>query len=301
MIIWLPVLVIAAAPACNQVEGERILLSDLAKGDARFAAAAAQIPAGLAPLPGVKRIFYPPELARLAHENGISTEAPFARLCFERHIRIRGAEEVAAAIQKWAPEGAGIEVLDQSRFAAPEGTLIIPKPAHVQISSDGSMLLRGFVSFGNSQHFPVWARVRVKARTQRVVAAENIRPGDEVSQGQVRIEEKVGVVDMAPFASQTNEVVGHAARRRIDAGTPILLSALEPPKQVLAGAIVQVDVRDGAARLSLEGQAEGSGRTGEMIAVRNPATGKAFRARITGQNAVLVLPEAPKHEGPSTK
>jgi flagella basal body P-ring formation protein FlgA len=67
---------------------------------------------------------------------------------------------------------------------------------------------------------------------------------------------------------------------------------LEDPSQVLRGQKVQVEVSSGSTRLLFEAQAQGSGRHGETIAVRNPASGRIFHARVEEAGRVTVLPAA---------
>jgi flagella basal body P-ring formation protein FlgA len=52
------------------------------------------------------------------------------------------------------------------------------------------------------------------------------------------------------------------------------------PADVVRGERVQVEVRSGRARVLVEGQAQSSGRRGEVIEVRNPANGKNLRVTV---------------------
>jgi flagella basal body P-ring formation protein FlgA len=52
--------------------------------------------------------------------------------------------------------------------------------------------------------------------------------------------------------------------------------------------MVQVEVTAGAARLVLAGRAQADGVTGATILVKNPTSGKDFRARVTGKGKVSV-------------
>ena len=72
------------AHACQLVEGDRIRAADLAAAAPAFAKLDPAIEIGLSPLPGIKRIFSPADLIRLARANGIDLAAPPSEVCFER-------------------------------------------------------------------------------------------------------------------------------------------------------------------------------------------------------------------------
>ena len=286
-----------AAQTCRPVDGERIRMGDLATVDPRFSAADPKERAGLAPQPGIQRVFWPLELMQLAKRSGIIDTAPFSKMCFERRTRLVTPEEVAAAVRAWAPVGSQIAVLEQSKFPAPVGTLEIPQPSAIRTGSDGAVLLRGFVLFDESHKFPVWARVRVTVKQRVAVATEPITAGSEIREDQLKTEEREGGIEQKQLVSDPARAAGRVARKRFAAGEAIAVSFLEEPKQVKSGAVVAVEVRNGATRLSLEARAETSGRVGETVTVRNPASGKSFPARVTGVNAVVVFPRGFGHDG----
>lgn len=282
----------AAVHACHAVEGDQVLMSDLALADARFAAAPGGQAAGFAPQPGGKRIFWPGELIHLAQRNGIATDEPFQQICFELRTHVIALEDVAAAVRAWAPEPSRIEVLEQSRFPAPFGRLVFDRPQVPQEARDGSMLLHGYVLYRGNQRFPVWARVRVRVPRAVAVAAVDMNPGEEITPEKVRTEQHETGLAAAGFVASAAELVGRTARTRITAGTPLLLAQFEKANAVIRGATVKVEVRDGAALLLFDARAETSGRTGDTISVVNPANNKAFKAKVAGRNSVLVTPGA---------
>jgi flagella basal body P-ring formation protein FlgA len=272
------------------VDGERITMGDLASADARFGAADGAKSAGFAPEPGAKRVFWAAELLRLARREGIEDGEPFHPACFERRTRLLTSGEIEAAVRSWAPSDAQVTVVEQSRFPAPAGELTIPKPSAARAGADGSVLLRGYVRFGAGQRFPVWTRVRVKVARTMVVTSQEIAAGTQVLPEQLRLEQRDGGLETGQFASVLEQVSGKVTRKHLPPGAPVLLTSLEAPKEVKNGAMVRVEVRDGAARLEFDGRAETGGRTGEMVTVRNPSSGKAFQARVTGEATVLVTP-----------
>jgi flagella basal body P-ring formation protein FlgA len=63
---------------------------------------------------------------------------------------------------------------------------------------------------------------------------------------------------------------------------------LDQPKEVRSGEMVHVRVVDGLAVLSFDAIAAGGGKTGDAIWVRNPSSGKNFRAVIEQKGKVVV-------------
>ena len=56
------------------------------------------------------------------------------------------------------------------------------------------------------------------------------------------------------------------------------------------GDLVDVTAISGAAQLHVPALAETPGRQGDMISLKNPRSGKIFRARIEGKDKALVMP-----------
>jgi flagellar basal body P-ring formation protein FlgA len=85
-------------------------------------------------------------------------------------------------------------------------------------------------------------------------------------------------------------VVGRMPRRAIRTGLPVFRLDLIEPFQVRRGDLVDVTAISGAAQLRMPALAETQGRQGDIISLKNPRTGKLFRARIEGKDKALVLP-----------
>jgi flagella basal body P-ring formation protein FlgA len=131
--------------------------------------------------------------------------------------------------------------------------------------------------------------VKVSAAMPRVIATVPLAAGKPVEKGQVRLE----TIDDFPLRNDTaralEEVVGRVPRRAVRAGLPVLRSDLAEAFQVERGDTVQVMVLAGAAQLELDALAEASGRQGDVISLRNPRSGKLFRARIDGKGRAIVM------------
>ena len=277
----------AADPACSPIEKESITAGDFAAIDPVFAAIPAATPMGYAPAPGRRRIFSVQELTSLAERNGVSI-APSRDICLLWPSGPVDPANAHAAMQLAFPE-AVIEVLETSRFDAPNGTLIFPRASLQRVPSP-VMLWRGYVQFGNSRKFEIWARVKVTVKGTRAVALEPLRPGSIIREHQVRIQEFEGPPDYRQFASSAADVVGHVPTTTIVAGSPIDASTLTVAPEVGAGELVNVVVMNGASRVSVDALASTAARRGDMVQLRNPGSGKTFRAKVSGPGqAVIVL------------
>jgi flagella basal body P-ring formation protein FlgA len=262
---------------------DRVLAGDLAARFPQWAAIPAVTPLALAPSPGVQRVFRLPELRRLAERFSVSP-VPDRELCVTRPVAVFTADRLLAAMQKELP-AAHIELLDFSRQPAPEGELVFPVSGLRQSPSGGYW--SGYVVYGGTHHFMLWARVKVKVATARVVAAQDLKPGLPLDASQLRVETREEV-PATGFIGGVEEVAGKVSRRGIAAGTALRAEWLEPAKVVLRGETVQVQAAHGGALLKLEGIAEASGAIGETIPILNPVSKQRFPARVESKGKVVV-------------
>ncbi|MGD0773502.1 MAG: flagellar basal body P-ring formation chaperone FlgA [Candidatus Solibacter sp.] len=261
---------------------DRVLAGDLAAGFPEWTAVPPATPLALAPAPGVQRVFRVPELRRLAELWSLSP-LPEREVCVTRPVAVLTAGPLLAAMQKELP-AAHIELFDFSRQAAPEGALAFPVSGLRQGPAGGYW--SGYVAYGGTRRFTLWARVKVTVDTARVVAAQDLKPGLALDAALVRLETREEV-PAAGFAISVEEVAGKVPRRAIAAGTPLRAEWLEPAKVVLRGQTVLAEAIRGGARLELECVAEASGAIGEIIPVQNPISKRRFQARVESQGRVV--------------
>jgi flagella basal body P-ring formation protein FlgA len=87
-------------------------------------------------------------------------------------------------------------------------------------------------------------------------------------------------------------VAGMVPTRAIAARSEIRGEFLARPYDVIRGDAVHVEVWSGAARLAFTAKAESDGRSGDLIALRNPSSNRIFRARIRDKDRVVVQIES---------
>jgi flagella basal body P-ring formation protein FlgA len=270
-----------AIGACLPVEGDHILLSDLAAAIPVFAAFDGAESIGFAPAPGARRRFSALELNRLAAGKGVS--AAIEPVCFERKLETLTRERVLAALRESLPDAAGLELLDFSRAQVPQGPLEFPRigltPARPSSPREPA-IWRGRVKYSKTQSVSLWAQVRVWISRPALIAAADLRMGKPIEAAQLRVEDK----DSSPFfetaALSIEAASGMTPRRPIRAGQIVDRAALDMPPDVTRGEMVGVQAQVGAAFLKFEVRAEASGRTGDLVAVRNIESGKTFQARV---------------------
>jgi len=278
--------------SCHAILSDQITGEDLARAVPVFSRIPHDAVIANAPAPESQRIFAGPELQRIGRQYGVELPAK-TRVCFEWQMRPLGADDVRAAIRQSLPgQNTRIEVLAISKNRAPEGKLVFPLSglsASTNVDATTPVSWRGEVIYDSSHRFTVWARVRLAATTTRVVAKELLLPGQTVDTAQIEVQ----TVDDFPLRSNVtrslDEVIGHAPLRAIKPGSPVLRADLAEPLQVRRGESVLVTAVSGTTQLRMEAVAESSGKQGEMISLRNPRSGRSFRARIEGKDQALVI------------
>jgi flagella basal body P-ring formation protein FlgA len=236
------------------------------------------------------------ELSTLAKRYALELESP-ADLCFERRVeqldRTRVLEAMRATL---AIPDARIEIVETSLFPVPHGKLEfrregLRRPALP--SARTPVEWRGNVVYDDNRRFAIWARVIVSVNCTRVVAVENLKSGELITAGNVRLESLETFPLAAGVAQTIEEVVGRISWRAIAQGSEIQVTQLRLPPDVNRGDLVEVEVRSGGARLSFTATAESAGRSGEVIAMRNPSSNKVFRARLNGKGHALLEADRP--------
>ncbi len=281
MILFPPIL-LAACLAMNPA-ADQITTGDLASQFPGLSAVAADTPVSPAPVPGVVRVFRVPELTRMA--TTFHVDPPHDEICIQRTVTPPDPTRMLAAMQKELP-GARIEILDFSHRAVPEGEIEFRR-SELHAGPAGAYWA-GNVRYGGTHRFPIWAKVAVWLKAQRVVALHDLQPGTVIAADSVEVETRDEFPQTGNFPQSADQVIGQLARVPIRSGTAIRSEQLEPPKQVQNGETVIVDVWASGAHLKLEARAEGSGAIGQIIPVLNIESQKRFLARVAGKGRVTV-------------
>jgi flagella basal body P-ring formation protein FlgA len=291
VLLWVARFAPAQSQMCVPVEGDYIRAQDLALAVPAFGSLPADKAMGPAPAPSVRRVFRSFEIESLAKRYGVPLES-FSDICFERPTEPLDTARVMEAMRiSLANPEAKVEIVEVSQFPVPRGRLEFRREGLGRPSSPSArtpVTWQGAVVFGDKHRFTIWARVVVTAPVRYLVAAGNLKSGSPITAGQIREESAERFPAFNDLAVSADQAVGLMPLRDIQDGKEIQLSLLARVLDVLRGEMVDVEVRSGGARLTFNGKAESSGRTGDTINIRNLASSRIFQARISGKGKVLL-------------
>jgi len=287
--VLIAVLTIPAFAACIPLAGDRILGRDLALANPEFAALPSTMTIGYAPAPGVQRIFAVAELNRIARANRITLSNP-AEVCFEIPMRPMTEAETKEAMLRSLPAGTELTIVELPKTNVPAGRLEFLL-AGLERSANGARLWHGSARYGETLRMPIWARVTVERKYVAVVAGKDLPLNVPIDPNSLRMETVSVPLDSERLAERIEDVLGRVPKKSVHAGEPIPLAILNLPPVVHRGDAIKVEVRSGQTRLVFDAVAQGSAGNGEMVDLRNPDSGRIFRARVEDSGrAVVVVP-----------
>jgi len=268
------------ALSCIPVDGPKLVARHFASAAPEFQTLAPETDMGYAPVPGAVRTIRPDELARIGSRHGLSvtTSDP---VCFSWEMAALDPARVEQAMRASLPPEASLEVLDLSRGATPAGEVEFP------YSMLKAGVWRGYVKYGSGAKHEVWARVRVNLKQTCVAAAVPLRVGVRIAADQLRVEQ----VDAPPesgYVERIEDAVGLIPKRSFAEGSALLLRVLDKPATVQRGDTVRLRAVSGAAQVTLDVQAQAAGKIGDLIAVKNPSSGRVLRARVENSGEVTL-------------
>lgn len=288
------VLVTLAAAAqlsgCLAVSGDHITVGRLAETMPEFAAADPEERLGYTPNPGARRTFRANDIKRVGGRLGVAVANP-RDVCFEWQLRELTAQEVEAAMRKALDNPqVNIELIEFSRQPIPQGEVVFDParlPSPVSDEAAQPVAWNGFIEYGRRRRFTVWARVRLTATMQRLVAARPIRAGARIERADVRVETYEGFP--RNDAPDVAAVIGQVSVRPLQEGMVIPSRLLREAPLIKYGDRVSVVVSAGRAVIKTEGRAEDTGKMGETIDVRNLKSGRIFKGKVIGSGQVAVV------------
>lgn len=291
--ILMSVAVISGAE-CVSIARDRIVARDLAAAVPIFSSLDPETMVGFAPFPGVQRVLSPRELLIIARQHGLETETPIASVCIERAVQPIGRGEMnAALVAALGVPDANLEILGFSNQPVPAGQLefaiagLNKPPAE---APETPVIWRGRLVYDNQRSLAVWAKVRITVQRSVVVTTDRIQAGATVRSEQLKVSQTVQFPFSGPYLDSISQAAGRVARQNMPAGQRIAPASLAEPTEILQGERVQVQVVDGLATLSLEAFAQSAGSKGDVIVLRNPATGKSFRGVVEDKGKAIVRP-----------
>jgi len=284
-----------AQAGCVAVSSDRILARDLRDALPFLQGLDPATAIAFAPRPGVQRVLSARELSLIAQKNGLDLSGNImSSICVERAARPILPEDMRAALlSAISATDVELELIEFSSEPLPPGRLEF-RPANLgrpfRESPDQPVIWRGLLHYDSQNSLPVWAKVKVSIGSVLLVAAEDIPSGSIIKPTQVKEIRDRQFPFLLVSIQSPQAIIGKIARRRVPEGQKFVLAALDEPTDITQGDRVRVRVVDGSATLSLDAVAQSSGKKGESILVRNPSTGKNFRAVIDEKGRVTVRP-----------
>ncbi len=278
---------------CVAIAGAWITGGDLGRALPQFQSLPESAIVASAPAPGAVRVLSIETLDRFARSHGAA--APLAAACFvlaaappDPQVMLEALLRSMAA--RFPEAGAWqADIVSYSRDPAPEGNVSFSAVTTVSPDrSDGSRLYRGSVVQAGGRVFPVWLRVRLRVERSCSAVASDLAPGRFVAPGQVRVEKAFHPAPGPRCIASAAELEGRIPVRAIPRGTLLSPNMFRPAPVVSRGDDVAVEVRSGSARITFHAKSEGSGHSGEKIALVNRESGKRFTARIVGPGRAVL-------------
>lgn len=271
----------AAVSSCIAVPGAHITAGDLAKAVSTFTPVDPNATVSYAPSPGVRRVFHPAELRQaLTHLGWAGSEtASLEDTCFERvQVPLTNATALQAMHETLGPN-AQITIEELSHFPVPPGPVVFPRET---LGYPPVALWHGFVRYDENKKFPVWARVTVQVHSARLLALEDLKPGLPIRASQVKLVENDGFPERHSAPPSADAIEGCIPRHFIAADSPVWTDSYNPPNDINKGDRVVVFVHSGGTELTFDADAQTSGRKGDAVDIKNPESGRVFRALIEG-------------------
>jgi flagella basal body P-ring formation protein FlgA len=288
LIAGLALVSLSYAGACLPVTGDRILGRDLALAYPAFASLPANLTVAYAPTPGTKRVFAQAELARIARANNINAAIP-EEVCFGIPMHEIEDTDVLSSMRRSLTADAELSLVELPRTSVPVGRVEFPLTG-LEPAVKGTRIWRGFVAYGETLRMKIWARVNVCRRVEAVIAVSDLALNVTIDAAHLRLETVSAPVGPDQRVAQNmDQVLGRAPKRTISAGSTIPLAILDIPPTVRRGDTVKVEVRSGPARIQVDAVAESAARAGEIVQLRNPSSGKSFRARLEGSSKAVIV------------
>ncbi|HYP13528.1 MAG TPA: flagellar basal body P-ring formation chaperone FlgA [Bryobacteraceae bacterium] len=264
----------------------RIYARDLAELDERFAKLPPDRFLGYAPAPGYQRSFSAGELGLMVGPDDRQLR-PIPDVCFEWSMTSLEPSSVLASMKDAMGQDADIRVVEVSRYPVPTGPLVF-SVAGLQRSGSGPRLWRGYVQYGGSEKFQIWAKVELKVLGKRLMATRSIAAGTTITAEHFQLEEGHFSPEALDLVSTPEEVVGKVTRLAISQGHPIRATQLQSAPDIKRGDSVTVRVQSGMANITLQALAMMSGSRGQKIRFRNESSGKVFQARVQDRGLAVI-------------
>jgi len=152
----------------------------------------------------------------------------------------------------------------------------------------GTVPVKVTVVLNDGQTIPYTATARVRIWSDAVVAARRLKRHQTLDEDDVRVERREVTNTVDGYFTTAGEVAGMRSTRVTSSGRLLALSSVETIPLVSRGSNVSVTIVIGAVAITSRGKALEDGDLGNLIDVRDSATGKRIIGEVSGENAVVL-------------
>jgi flagella basal body P-ring formation protein FlgA len=194
----------------------------------------------------------------------------------------------AAAYSSWDVANVEVRVLPFRPVPLPEGAAKLRVLRPLNGISPGQQSFLVAAESGGKEHLRLWVRAELRVFEEVVVSSQALASQDIVKASDVRLERReIAGLQGRPFY-RIDEVVGQQVARAIPVNETLTQKKLERPTVMRRGSAVTLVYETGALRVETPGIAEENGKTGELIQVKNPSSGKLLRGRVLDGRMVRI-------------
>jgi len=286
----------------STIRGTGIRLGDVAdiKGpDPALVARLRAVEVGRAPLPGLSRALDLPYIkARLLQcqidPATLTWDIPPAITVVAASQRITGSDLVAAArerVETLRAADAGPASIQPMvvppDLTLPEGALTLKALVRPGTELNGTVPVTVEAWVDGTQVRALSVALKVVPLVDVLVAARLIPRGTMLTPEDVRMDRRTLVPGVEPLREPA-AVLGQRAMRTIIPGELILPTVLESPPLVRRGETVTLTVQGPGLMAVTQGEAREDGKAGQIIRVRNRASGREVYGQVEGERSVRV-------------
>jgi flagella basal body P-ring formation protein FlgA len=294
--------VLISLRAESTIRGAGIRLGDLADiqgGDPALVMRLRAVEVGRTPLPGLSRTLDLPYIKarlRLAQIDlaGLTWDVPPAVTVVAASQRVTGGDLAAAAREQVhalrAAEGTPASIQPTAippDLILPAGTLELKARVRPGAELTGTVPVAVEVWVDGVQVRSLSVGVKVVPLVEVLVAARLIPRHTLLGPEDVKVERRPLGTGTEPLREPA-AALQQRALRTISPGEPILATLLEFPPLVRRGEIVTLTVQGPGLVAVTQGEAREDGKAGQIIRVRNRASGREVYGQVEGERSVRV-------------
>lgn len=123
--------------------------------------------------------------------------------------------------------------------------------------------------------------MRIEVNVPVILSSQPIAKGQVISDTLIRMDQRNVLTSAGHYFTKKKSVLGLEARRSIRAGTLLRKPLLQAARVINKGDVILLSAGSGDLRVSIQAEALSDGRIGDHIRVRNRATRKIIKAKVT--------------------